>query len=349
MENNLSSLLVRPVKTEDIDQLYELSGKVTVGLTTLPHDRKVLQKRIKASVRSFSEVPEKPGGEIYLFVMEDTKTRQIVGTSALFSKVGGFQPFYTYKIHTVTKESKILNVKLDIQYLQLIEDHNGPSEVGTLFLTPDYRKSGNGRLLSLSRFLFMAQFRNCFENTVLAEMRGVFNENGHSPFWDALGKHFFLVEFAKADLMVMQDKSFIAELMPKHPIYIPLLTPHAQEVIGKVHQDTEGAKHLLESEGFRYNGEIDIFEAGPVLSSPVDSVRSVKDSRLATVSNISDHPPAGLVYLLANVSNFQNFRVTKGTLKKISDGEVEIGRSSAELLNLKPGSQIRYVPIKKVE
>jgi len=346
VDPDLSFLIVRPVRADDIDQLYELSGKVTLGLTTLPHDRAVLQKRIKDSVRSFTEIPDKPGGEVYLLVMEDLRTKTLVGTSALYGKVGGYLPFYTYKIHTVTKESRKLNVKMDIQYLQLIEDHNGPSELGTLFLTPEYRKNGNGRLLSLCRFLFVAQFRSCFENTILAEMRGVFDESGHSPFWEALGRHFFVVEFEKADLMVMQDKSFIAELMPKHPIYIPLLTHSAQEVIGKVHKDTEGAKYLLETEGLRFNGEIDIFEAGPVLSGPVDNVRTVKDSRTAVVSGITATPQESPVYMLANVSNFQDFRVCRSTLRTTAEGQVEIPKVAAEALNLKPGSPVRYITLK---
>src|SRR5436190_12290712 len=118
----------------------------------------VLSRRVKESVRSFSSVPDKPGGETYFFVLEDLDKKKVVGTAAIFSKVGGYQPFYTYKVCNVHKESRTLNVKKDNQYLQLVMIHNGPTELGTLFLLPEYRGSNNGRLLSLSRFMFMAQY-----------------------------------------------------------------------------------------------------------------------------------------------------------------------------------------------
>src|SRR5262245_50482936 len=133
-------LVVRPVVEKDLDSVYDLATQAEAGMTTLPADLDVLKRRIRDSVKSFSFVPEKPGGETYLFVLEDLEKHKVVGTSAIFSKVGGFQPFYTYRICKVHKESKALNVKKDIEYLQLVVIHNGPTELGTLFLSPKYRK-----------------------------------------------------------------------------------------------------------------------------------------------------------------------------------------------------------------
>ena len=117
----------------------------------------------------------------------------------------------------------MLNVRKDVRTLTLVEEHNGPCEIGSLFLHPDYRRDGNGRLLSLSRFLFMAEHRQRFEPQVIAEMRGVIDDQGRSPFWDAVGKHFFEIDFPKADYLSMVNKKFIADLMPRHPLYVPLL------------------------------------------------------------------------------------------------------------------------------
>ena len=188
-------LVLRPVAEDDLDKIYDLASQAEAGMTTLPSDIELLKRRIKESVKSFSIVPDKPGGEYYFFVLEDLVKNKIVGTSAIFSKVGGFQPFYTYRVCKTHKESKSLNVKNDIQYLQLVIVHNGPTELGTLFLLSEYRHGGNGRQLSLSRFMFMAQYKKCFEPFVIVELRGVLDKNDHSPFWDALGKHFFEVDF----------------------------------------------------------------------------------------------------------------------------------------------------------
>ena len=339
-------LVLRPVAEDDLDKIYDLASQAEAGMTTLPSDIELLKRRIKESVKSFSIVPDKPGGEYYFFVLEDLVKNKIVGTSAIFSKVGGFRPFYTYRVCKTHKESKSLNVKNDIQYLQLVIVHNGPTELGTLFLLSEYRHGGNGRQLSLSRFMFMAQYKKCFEPFVIVELRGVLDKNDHSPFWDALGKHFFEVDFKKADLMVMRDKSFIADLMPEHPIYIPLLPEAAQKVIGKVHENTLPALHMLEAEGFVFNDEIDIFEAGPVMKANLDKIRTVKKSQEAVVAKIFQEPSKENNFLIANVDAFHNFRVVKGDIKVLSGNEVQLTKEVAKALEIKNNSKVRFVPIK---
>lgn len=276
--------VLRPVRKQDFEGVYELSTHAKAGLTTLPHDPEVIGNHIQASLKAFELFPRKPGGESYFFVLEDLETHKIAGTSAIVSKVGGFQPFWTYELKSLINESKVLNVKKEIKYLQLKEIHNGPTEIGSLLVAPDYRRSSNGRLLSLGRFLFMSLYPQCFEATVLAEMRGIVNEAGESAFWEALGRHFFDVDYTKADYMVMKDKTFIADLMPRHPIYIALLPLDAQQALNKPHPLTEPALKLLEQEGFSPTGEIDIFEGGPIISCPAAEIRSIKNSILTKVT-----------------------------------------------------------------
>ena len=339
-------LVIRPVQLSDLDELYELSALAGSGLTTLPHDRRVLERRVKSSILCFENMAEKPEGEDYVFVMEDLKTKKVVGISAIFSKVGGFEPFYTYQIKTMTIESKALGVKKKIKYLKLLSKHNGPTEIGTLFIHPDYRKGGLGRFLSLSRFLFLAQYPQCFEETVLAEMRGLFDKDGHSPFWEDFARHFFDVEFEKADLMVMQDKSFIEDLMPKHPIYIPLLSKQAQAAIGCVHPNSAPAKHLLESEGFAFNNQIDIFEAGPVLSCKTKNIRTVRESKLALIAGIQDLDIESAEYLVIPTRSMREYRAVKTHAGMNDDGTLIIPSDAARVLKVAVGDSVRYVPLK---
>jgi arginine N-succinyltransferase len=335
-------LVIRPVKSSDLDALVELAQLTGFGLTTLPRDRELLAERVRESEHSLSRECRRPRGEQYLFVMEDTATGTLAGTCGVASKVGGFDPFYAYRLNTVLHASEMLQVRKEIQTLELVLEHNGPAEVGSLFLRPEYRKDGNGRLLSLSRFLFMAEHPHRTEPVVIAEMRGVIDENGQSAFWDAVGRHFFDVDFPTADYLSMVNKRFIAELMPRYPIYVVLLPPEAQAVIGQTHADTRPALQMLLSEGFRYAGLVDIFEAGPVIICRCDQVRAIRESARAVVSEIVDELPLDEpVMFLANTRC--DFRACRSPVQMLQDGSVRLPAASAQALQVELGEAIRYV------
>lgn len=337
-------LVIRPVVKEDLSQLYELSALAQAGLTTFPHKRSILKQRVEDSLKLFKKPDKFKAGGSFLFVLEDQSVQRIVGICAITPQIGVGEPSYTYKIKTAHKESKTLNVKNKIQYLKLKREFNGPSEIGTLFLHPHYRKNGAGRLLSLSRFVFMAQYGQYFKPRVIAEMRGVVH-NDRSPFWNAVCKHFFSVEFKKADLMVMEDKSFIRDLIPLHPIYIPILPESAQQVIGCVHPNTEPARAMLTKEGFKFINEIDIFEAGPVVGARVKNIRTVRKSRVKRVMGIRPDVESKRRYLMANVNALKQFRVVMASTKSKNSGVI-ISEDVAKALRVREGDQIRMVSAK---
>src|SRR4051812_41468027 len=325
-------VLIRPVTSADLDQLLELAHMAGVGLTTLPKDRELLSKRIARSVRSFDKLPERPGGESYLFVMHDSETKRIVGACGIYSKVGGFQPFYGYRIETVVFESKQINVRTEVPILMLHEDHDGPCEIGSLFLHPAWRKDGNGRLLQLVRFLFIAEHPDWFETPVVSEIRGVTDANGQSPFWAAIGHHFFGIDFAEADRLSIVNKKFIADLMPDHPIYIPLLPAEAQAVIGKPHKESAKAVTNLEREGFTYSGMVDIFDAGPLMSCARDEIRTVRASRRAVIGGIGDESIAGPLFMIGTTSD--DFRAVKCPIDRRNVEGIRIPAQSAAALGV---------------
>ncbi|HZS80701.1 MAG TPA: arginine N-succinyltransferase [Herbaspirillum sp.] len=288
-------LLVRAVKEDDLDGLMELSTQAGSGMTTLKADRGMLGHRVEVACASFAEKIAPPQRD-YLFVMEDLVAGRLVGVSAIKSAVGLDEPFYNYRIGTLVHASKELKVFSRMDTLYLSNDLTGSSELCSLFLHPAYRSGSNGKLLSKCRFLFMAQFPHLFSRKIIAEMRGFQRADGTSPFWDSLGQHFFRMDFNRADdLSGLGKKSFIAELMPRHPLYVAYLPPEAQEVIGRVHADTAPARRLLEQEGMYYEGYVDIFDAGPVLQARVSELRAVREGALATVrlaapDTAADHP-----------------------------------------------------------
>ena len=338
-------LVIRPVRGDDIDQLLELTKLATFGLTTLPNDRKLLEQRVHDVLRGFEKVEgEEPRGESYLFVMDDTDTGKVIGTTGVVSKVGGFLPFYAYRIETTVHESKMLNVRKEIPTLHLVMEHNGPCEIGSLFLHPDYRKGGNGRTLSLVRFLFIVEHTDFFDPEVIAEMRGVIDERGRSAFWDAIGKHFFDLEFPKADYLSIVNKEFIGDLMPRHSIYIPLLPREAQEVIGKVHEFTQPALKILQGEGFRFHNMVDIFEAGPVVSCPRDEIRTVRESIKAPIVQITNDPIESPRYIVSNAR--REFRACQCNLAFDGHGGVILTSPVAEALNLDVGDNVRCATLR---
>jgi arginine N-succinyltransferase len=338
-------IIIRPVAMTDLDQLEELAGLAGVGLTTLPKDKKFLRKRIKSSQLGFEnliEHPEGPAGEIYLFVMEDLDSKKVIGTSALYSKVGGFEPFYSYNIEKDVFRSEQINISKEVPILKLHEEHNGPSEVGSLFVHPDYRRGGNGRFMSLIRFLFVAEHPHFFESTIISEIRGVIDEKDNSPFWDAIGRHFFGIDFKQADYLSVVNKRFIAELMPDHPIYITMLPKSAQDVIGVCHEQSKPAMKTLEDEGFRYENKVDIFDAGPLMSCRCDQIRTVRKSRRANVK-IVDEVIAGEPSIFCTTN--ERFVSVCTPLREKGD-EVEISRQVADALQLNAGEMLRYIELR---
>ncbi|MFH1113370.1 MAG: arginine N-succinyltransferase [Pseudomonadota bacterium] len=337
-------VIVRPVRLEDLDGLTALAHQATHGLTSLPKDARILKKRILESLFSFQKPVEEPGGELYVFVMEDRVGGRIIGTSCIAAKVGGFQPFYTYRIDVSIHESKTYGIRKEIPTLRLVTEHDGPSEIGGLLLSPEFRKHGNGRLLSLFRFLFMAEHPERFESVVIAEMRGVLDADGNSAFWEALGRHFFDMDYPSADFLSAMDKRFIADLMPTSPIYIPLLPEPAQQVIGRVHEQTRPALRLLQDEGFKYMEVVDIFEAGPVMQCRVDDIRVIRESRKAVVAEVRLGPDEPRSHIVCTQQG--QFRCFIGAVAgdENAGARVRLREDLGDVLRV--GDTIRFAPLR---
>lgn len=333
--------IIRPVRPGDLDALVGLADAAGIGLTTLPADRELLEQRIQDSQHAFRPSVRRPAGDAYLFVLEDLMTGAVEGCCGIVARVGGFEPFYSYELRTTVKKSTQLSVEQRIESLHLVAHHKGPTEIGTLFVHPSARGKGVGRLVSLSRFAFMAAFPQRFAEHVIAEMRGVLGDDGESPFWDAIGRHFFAMDFAQADARSAADKSFIADLMPQHPIYLPMLPPAARAAVGQVHRETRPALRLLEQEGFTLGGEVDIFDGGPLVRVPTTEVRTIAHSTTAALVATMPADESPGLFIVSN--DRLDFRACLGAVDLRPEG-VALPRDVALALGLKLGDWVRYVP-----
>ncbi|ENU23116.1 arginine N-succinyltransferase [Acinetobacter proteolyticus] len=344
-------MIVRHAAHRDLDDIYRLAqraGESGIGLTSLPQNKDILAERITRTTRTLDGLSEKCEAS-YLFVLEDTSIHKIVGVSAIEVAVGLNEPFYNFRVAKQVHASKALNVYKTLDTLFLSNDHTGCSELCTLFLDPEYRKNQNGKFLSKVRFLFIAAFRSFFEERLIAEMRGFSDQNGQSPFWDSLGYLFFNMDFAAADyLSGVGQKAFIAELMPRFPVYVDLLSSEAREVIAEVHPQTLPAAKVLMSEGLKYQGYVDIFDAGPTLEANTAELRAVKESRLLKVKLTEQVESTETHFLVAN-DQYQDYAVLLINNKVDESETLHLTAAQAQALNIAEHDQVRVLALEKME
>ena len=331
-------LVVRPAAPADLDHLLELAILSGPGFTSLPEDPDQLIQRLDLSRDSFhGDLP--PQERWYTLMLEESDTGDVDGIGSVKAAVGLKRPFFSFRVASNAAQSPSLNIRLEHQTLQLVNECAGWSEVGSLFLKADRRKGGAGRLLSQSRYMLIGAEPSLFAETVLAELRGVFTPDGACPFWDHVAHKFFPMPFDQADMMTgSTDKQFILDLAPRHPIYVELLPEPARAVIGKVHPQGVPAMALLESEGFRPNGLIDIFDAGPTVSCARDHIRTVRDARRLTVA-IAAEFEAELPSLISTDS-VAAFRAVRQRVALNGD-VATLSAETADALKLRAGDAVR--------
>jgi len=334
-------MIVRPVRSTDLPALFQLARSTGAGLTTLPANEERLAHRVGWAEKTFQGCAERADAD-YLFVLEDDNG-EVVGISAVAGAVGLREPWYNYRVGLTVSASQELNIHRQVPTLFLANDLTGNSELCSLFLRSDQRSGLNGRLLSKARFLFIAEFRELFGDKVIAEMRGMSDDQGRSPFWESLGRHFFKMEFSQADYLTgVGNKAFIAELMPKFPLYTCFLSEDARNIIGRVHPDTEPALAMLKGEGFSYQGYVDIFDAGPAIEAETAKIRAVHDSQVLVLA--IGTPGEDAPRFLIHNRKREDCRITAAAAR-LAAGTLVVDAQTAKRLQLAAGDQVRAVAV----
>jgi arginine N-succinyltransferase len=339
-------MFLRPATMNDHEAVLALARQAGFGMTSLPPDAAVLREKIEASVASFAGVYPKKGQESFFFVLEDSENGgHIAGTCGIKAHIGLSQPFYSYKLTTITQVSTQLDIFSKQTMLQVTNDLTGATEVGSLFLEPSYRRDRLGKMMSLARFMFMGAFPEHFADQVIAEMRGVHDVEGNAPFYNALPKKFFQMGFAKADYInATQGNQFINDLMPKYPIYLSLMPKSAQAAVGMVNSASEPAKAMLERQGFKYTGYVDIFDGGPTLIAERASIDVVAKSKREKVVSISELHEETAKFMVSN-DQFAGFRCAVGRLEEVASGGVNITPRLARRAGVNVGDIVCYYPV----
>jgi arginine N-succinyltransferase len=334
-----SDWLIRPVRRSDTDALVTLAAALGPGMTTLPADADTIARKIDHSVRTFAG--EAVEDSQYILVLEDRPSGHVLGLSGVYPRVGDAHGFFSYKLTRLIQRSLDLGRRHEIELLTLSNDYTGATEVGTLAVLPGLQRSGAGRFLARARYMLIGAFPDRFAPRVMAEMRGWQDEDGSSPFWDAIGARFFDMGFDEADrLSAVQGAGFIADLMPKQPIYTALLPERARAAIGRAHAVSARAMAMLIDEGFRYEAHVDVFDGGPQVHALRDEIRTVRRTRAVRLGQAESEA----MPLLVSTTGLEDFRVVL-TTGRLGPETVALDVSTA--LEAASGAELRACPVER--
>jgi arginine N-succinyltransferase len=332
-------LVVRPAREDDFNDLEELARLAGPGFTSLSVDQAGLRKKLERSVANFAAEVKEPGDELYWLLLEDAESGAVVGMGGVKARVGVHAPFFSFRRTTIAQWSSEVDRRFDMDVLFAVNEAAGATEVGSLFVRAEARRNGAGRLIAQSRYMLMAAALERFGSHVIAELRGVVDADGRSAFWEALGRHFFRMDFNEADRLSALDSQFLSDLLPTHPIYIDLLPEDARAVIGEPHPDGRPARKLLEAQGFRYDGLVDVFDGGPLMVARKELLAGVKDSAIAALADGDPEDGAAVDALISN-DRFSDFRACWSQVS-LRDGEVRAPQATAQALNVNAGDRVR--------
>ena len=328
---------MRIARADDLQTLYEMAKLTGGGFTNLPPDRASLSAKLERTEKALKRTSDGIEDELIVMVLENVETGQVRGTCQIFSTVGQNWPFYSYRLGMLTQHSRELGRTFRAQMLSLTTDLEGSVEVGGLFLHPRERAEGLGLLLARSRYLYIRNHRARFGDRVIAELRGVIDEAGGSPFWDGLAGRFFGMSFQEADeFNAVNGNQFIADLMPKTPIYTAMLTDSARAVIGLPHPNGRAAMRMLETEGFENAGYVDIFDGGPTMVGQVDQLKTIAAARDVTLA--ATHESGGQKMLIA-CGQLADYRCTWGLIEEDADGAISLDVESVKRIGLGIGDR----------
>lgn len=335
-------LIQRLCTLDDLPEIERLAAASPVGVTALPAEPERLAGIVEASIASLSEEVTFSGEERYFFVLEDVLQGRLVGCSSIVAAAGFSQPFYTFRNEMFLHASRELGLHNRIHVLSLCHDLTGHSLLAGFHLDEALQADPDALALNArGRLLFMASHPQRFAESTAVEIAGVSDHSGNAPFWDAVGRHFFAVSYMEAEQIGSnRGRHFLAELMPGYPIYVPMLSDAAQEVIGQVHPGAEAIFDVLLHEGFETDDYIDLFDGGPVVHGRTANLRSVADSQMAVVTLGEMRP--GPRWLVA-MPEVRDFRAGVVTVAWTPGEPLQLDEQHAQWLGVTEGDSVRLV------
>ncbi len=327
--------LLRSVTENDLEELFKLSQ--LANFINLPPKKEIILQKIKRSIESFSNENSSKNlnKDYYLFIIENTETRNVIGASMIHAQHGTHdEPHFFLKVSQEHKFSNTINTGFIHGTLKLGLDMDGPSEIGGLIINPSFRGNPNklGKQISFVRFLYIGLKPHKFKEEIHCELLPPFDNNGNSPLWEAIGRRFLNMNYHEADLLSRNNKEFILSLFPSDTIYEALLPLEARNAIGKVGTDTLPVKKIIESIGFRYVNEVDPFDGGPHYRCKRDEITLIQEMESFQIKPSSKDQVLSHSKLIELRNNYYQF--SAAVFKCFEDFENKILYLSPELIKV---------------
>lgn len=331
-------IILRPAALNDISHLERLAYDSGPMVSTLPAKRSHLLQKVEHSIHSFEQDVDSAGEESYLFVLEETLTGQLLGTGAVNALAGNLGPFYSFRNDIKIHSSQELNVNTRIHALTLNHDLSEHSQLCSFYIVPSLVDSLYPSLITLGRLLFMCVFPMRFANEWMAVLPGIADESGRAPFWEHVGRKFFGIDYNQVEYYYgTRKKTFIAEMMPYHPLYVPLIDEEAQAVMGLVHADAQVQCSLLTEQGFEADKYVEIFDSGPILTAQRNALSFCQRVQQVKLTNIDCNQP--LQTYLVGLAENNDFKacLVQGILR---GNQLQLSQDNLEQLSLNPQQNV---------
>lgn len=336
--------VLRDVQRSDLKELGRLAR--VLNTVNLPADENALEELVEASVKSFGGKTKDPLGRLFLFVLEDERSGHLVGTSQIIAQHGTREAPHIY-LDLFEREhySATIDRHFKHQVMRIGYNYDGFTEIGGLVVHPEFRGQGKpGKQLSFVRFLYMAMHRKLFRERVLAELMPPLLPDGRSVLWEAFGARFTGLTYQEADRLSRESKEFIKELFPSGEIYVELLPPAVQKVIGQVGPATEGVLKMLTAIGFNSDHRIDPFDGGPHYSAATADITPVREYRRAKLQQEPlEREWEERLVACEPTTGKQKFRAIR-TPCRLDDDKAYLPLKAREALGIEPGDRIHTIP-----
>jgi arginine N-succinyltransferase len=338
--------VARLATERDLPALLALSADADPRVYTLARSREQLERAIERSLDSVSRSVDVPADEQYLVVLEcpDGGLGGVASIRATAGSQGTFFAFRNDVVHHVSRDLKITN---NIHVLTLSSDLTGHSQLSSFFVDSSRVARAEAAMLSRARLALAALEKHRFSHRFFASLAGWCDEALGSPFWDALGRKFFDMDFIEAERAVAgaRNRTFITELMPHYPVYVPMLPAAARAAIGQLHQHSALPYEVLISEGFESETYVDVFDGGVILNANASELGTLSKAlqwKAAPMEDFGGRVPCHA--LIARAAPLREFRCCSSqTVLRADEGVAHLPVETMLALRIDAGEQVLVV------
>ncbi|MCE2657330.1 MAG: arginine N-succinyltransferase [Rubrivivax sp.] len=193
---------------------------------------------------------------------------------SLARRIGWRTPHAWYRLGWAVHSSPELQLFGRQRTLLLGHDLTGADALGGWALAPALREASaeaqEGAQEVWSALLDAAWLALAAADTptapCIAELPGLADDDGQSPFWRGLGQHFHHHGLAASRQQHgAAFDSLVAELLPRHLVYASFLSPAAQAAMGQCASSALPLRRALQQRGFCWRQHITVTDGGAVM------------------------------------------------------------------------------------